>query len=184
MCDWCGCWCRAQIIEYAAVQSWSWNNQYNLPDPGQTFEAVLWDNGDVLFQYLDMCAPHPLSLPALSAPTHSHARRLDCRYCKHCSTAWSTVSVGFEDQSGLRGQQIEYGDIPDDGTAYFIPSAPLRLCLSSSRFGLWALVFGLWPLVFGLVLRVWGRCVGSGVPLERGGGGRRPLDGVLQTNVF
>ena len=80
MCDWCGCWCRAQIIEYAAVQSWSWNNQYNLPDPGQTFEAVLWDNGDVLFQYLDMCAPHPLSLPALSAPTHSHARRLDCRY--------------------------------------------------------------------------------------------------------
>ena len=128
--------------------------------------------------------PHPLSLPALSAPTHSHARRLDCRYCKHCSTAWSTVSVGFEDQSGLRGQQIEYGDIPDDGTAYFIPSAPLRLCLPSSRFGLWALVFGLWPLVFGLVLRVWGRCVGSGVPLERGGGGRRPLDGVLQTNVF
>ena len=43
-----------QTIEYAAVQSWSWNNQYNLPDPGQTFEAVLWDGGDVLFQYLDM----------------------------------------------------------------------------------------------------------------------------------
>ena len=42
----------------------------------------------------------------------------------------------------------------------------------------------LWSLVSGLVLRVWGRCVGSGVPLERGGGGRRPLDGVLQTNVF
>ena len=53
----------AQTIEYAAVQSWSWNNQYNLPDPGQTFEAILWDGGDVLFQYLDMlvqcpAAPH------------------------------------------------------------------------------------------------------------------------------
>lgn len=84
-------------IEYAAVQSWSWNNQYNLPDPGQTFEAVLWDGGDVLFQYLDM-------------------------YCKHCSTAWSTVSIGYEDQSGLRGQQLEYGDIPDDGSSYFIPA--------------------------------------------------------------
>ena len=55
-----GCFCFIlvhsiiQTIEYAAVQSWSWNNQYNLPDPGQTFEAILWDGGDVLFQYLDM----------------------------------------------------------------------------------------------------------------------------------
>lgn len=86
------------IIEFAAVQSWSWNNQYSLPDPGQTFEAKLFQNGALLFQYLDM-------------------------YCKRCTTAWSTVSIGFEDQSGLRGQQLEYGDIPDDGTAYFIQAA-------------------------------------------------------------
>ena len=151
VCDWCGCWCRAQIIEYAAVQSWSWNNQYNLPDPGQTFEAVLWDNGDVLFQYLDMCAPLPLSL---SSPVraHSQPRPAAVRYCKHCSTAWSTVSVGFEDQSGLRGQQIEYGDIPDDGTAYFIPSAPLR-CVCPPL----ALVFGLWSCAEGLGAVRWQR---------------------------
>ena len=67
------------VIEYAKVQSWSWNNQYGLSDPGQTFEVILWRNGDVLMQYLDM-------------------------YCEHCSTAWSTVSIGFEDQEGLRGQ--------------------------------------------------------------------------------
>jgi len=67
------------IIEYAAVESWSWKNQYDLPDPGQTFEVVLYRNGDVLMQYLDT-------------------------YCEHCSTAWSTVSIGYEDQQGLRGQ--------------------------------------------------------------------------------
>ena len=46
------------IVEYAKVQSWSWNNQYNLKDPGQTFEAVLYRTGDVMMQYLDTCMFH------------------------------------------------------------------------------------------------------------------------------
>jgi hypothetical protein len=59
------------IVEYAAVQSWSWDNQYNLPDPGQTFEAVLYRNGDVMMQYLDTYCHHcsvrgPLHHPILS----------------------------------------------------------------------------------------------------------------------
>lgn len=131
----------AQTIEYAAVQSWSWNNQYNLPDPGQTFQAILWDGGDVLFQYLDMLVQSTPAPPTTRIVVGAHADATDAdaaadvgpshRYCKHCSTAWSTVSIGFEDQSGLRGQQIEYGDIPDDGSSYFVPAN----CHSSSGGG-------------------------------------------------
>ena len=45
-----------------------------------------------------------------------------CVDCERCSTAWSTVSIGFESQDGNRGQQIEYGDIPPDSTQFFIPA--------------------------------------------------------------
>jgi hypothetical protein len=39
------------------------------------------------------------------------------------SGSWSTESVGFEDQTGTKGVQISYGEVPRGGTAYYIPPA-------------------------------------------------------------
>jgi hypothetical protein len=59
------------------------------------FQAVLSGDGSVLFQYNSM-------------PTDD-------------SGSWSTESIGIEDQTGSKGIQISYGEIPRAGTAYYIP---------------------------------------------------------------
>ena len=65
-------------------------------DPAHTFhfEAILTADGSVVFQYEDM-------------PTESGS--------------WSLESIGFEDQTGSRGAQILYGEIPPPNSAYRVP---------------------------------------------------------------
>ena len=59
------------------------------------FEVVLSGDGSVLFQYNSM-------------PVGD-------------SGSWSTESIGIEDQTGGKGIQISYGEIPRGSTAYYIP---------------------------------------------------------------
>ena len=67
----------------------------SVPAPN-TFQIVLFGDGAVLFQYLEMDPVH-----------HS----------------WSQESIGFEDQTGNYGVQISIGAIPPSGTAYFVPAS-------------------------------------------------------------
>lgn len=60
------------------------------------FEVILFGDGTVLFQYLDM---------------------------PHKTKSWSHESIGFEDQSGKFGVQISYGKVPSPSTAYHIPAS-------------------------------------------------------------
>jgi hypothetical protein len=60
-----------------------------------SFEAILFGDGAILLQYLDM------------DPTH---------------LSWSTESIGFEDATGMYGTQISFGAIPEPETAYWIPA--------------------------------------------------------------
>eukprot|EP01046_Picozoa_sp_COSAG06_P064007 COSAG06_NODE_15105_length_1097_cov_0.818637_2_plen_207_part_01 len=59
-----------------------------------TFMAVMWQDGGVMFHYDVMVQEH---------------------------LSWSTESVGYEDASGTQGVQISYGDIPFQGDNYWIP---------------------------------------------------------------
>lgn len=60
-----------------------------------SFECILFGDGAILLQYLDM------------DPTH---------------LSWSTESIGFEDATGMFGTQISFGQIPAPQTAYWIPA--------------------------------------------------------------
>ena len=73
-----------------------WNNPvWNGSPTPCWFEVVLSGDGSVLFQYNTM-------------PTDG-------------SGSWSTESIGFEDQTGSKGVQISYGEVPRSQTAYYIP---------------------------------------------------------------
>ena len=71
--------------------------EYKVPPFGGTatchFEVILMAEGSVIMQYQDMPA----------------------------DGGWSTESIGFEDQSGMAGVQISYGEVPAPRTAYRIP---------------------------------------------------------------
>eukprot|EP01051_Picozoa_sp_SAG22_P005696 SAG22_NODE_346_length_11892_cov_40.205970_6_plen_1014_part_01 len=64
------------------------------PDCTVTFAATLSAVGDVKMSYAEMCE-EPLS----------------------------SASIGFEDHSGHRGEQLSLGDVPQSMTGYFIPAA-------------------------------------------------------------
>ena len=66
-----------------------------------TFEAILNADGSFKLQYKDM-TPEQQSGPEWNG------------------ISWSTPSIGFEDQSGTRGQQIAYALVPDHQTAYTV----------------------------------------------------------------
>ena len=61
------------------------------------FEVILFGDGTVLMQYLDM--------PATAGGS------------------WSQESIGFEDQTGNLGVQISYGQMPAPQSAYHIPAS-------------------------------------------------------------
>ena len=66
-----------------------------------SFEAILFGDGAILLQYLDM------------DPTH---------------LSWSTESIGFEDATGMYGTQISFGAIRSQKPRTGSPLAPTR-CL-------------------------------------------------------
>lgn len=96
------------VIEWAGIKSYTWSGDPNevsrpdstwhLKDPGQTFQVILFPDGSFKMQYLKM-------------------------YCKTCTTSSSPESIGFEDQTGLKGEQILYGQVPTQRSAYFIPGS-------------------------------------------------------------
>ena len=90
-----------QIFADSAVVQWNLCT-YWTPDnnpTAQTFEAIIFSDGGVVFSYLDM------------DDTKTHL-------------SWSDESIGYEDQTGSMGAQIAYSSdgsaIPDDLTTYYI----------------------------------------------------------------
>ena len=85
------------IVQWQNVQYWVNSGVVGGAAAGVTnsFEAILFGDGAILLQYLDM------------DPTH---------------LSWSTESIGFEDGTGMFGTQISFGVIPPPETAYWIPA--------------------------------------------------------------
>ena len=85
------------IIQWANVQYWVNSGVVGQAAAGvsNTFECIIFGDGAILLQYLDM------------DPTH---------------LSWSTESIGFEDATGMFGTQISFGQIPAPQTAYWIPA--------------------------------------------------------------
>ena len=85
-----------QVFTASFVAQWN-ECTYWTPDnnpTANTFEAILWSDGGVLFSYQTMSPDH---------------------------LSWSVESIGYEDASGTQGVQISYGEIPLSETAYYIP---------------------------------------------------------------
>lgn len=85
-----------QMFAGSAVVQWN-ECTYWTPDnnpTAQTFEAVMWADGGVMFSYASMDPAH---------------------------LSWSVESIGYEDASGTLGAQISYGEIPESATTYYIP---------------------------------------------------------------
>eukprot|EP01046_Picozoa_sp_COSAG06_P033626 COSAG06_NODE_3445_length_5332_cov_5.351424_3_plen_1421_part_00 len=80
----------AVVVQWNQVTYWTPDNN----PTANTFEAVLWQDGGVIFSYMDMSQEH---------------------------LSWSVESVGYEDSSGTLGYQIWYGEIPFSGDTYWIP---------------------------------------------------------------
>ena len=94
-----------QIFEDSVVVQWD-ECTYWTPDNNpttNTFEAILFASGDLIFSYADM------------APEAGHL-------------SWSEESIGYEDKTGSLGYQIAYSftadpnAIPADGTTFYIPA--------------------------------------------------------------
>eukprot|EP01051_Picozoa_sp_SAG22_P005693 SAG22_NODE_346_length_11892_cov_40.205970_3_plen_2055_part_00 len=97
-----GVWFGTSPTTSALILEWSQVAFYAdppRPDIRCTFELVMHPSGDLKLQYLDM--PSPLAAvdvePSLSSP-----------------------SIGYEDRSGMLGQQLSYGTIPAPRTAYSV----------------------------------------------------------------
>jgi hypothetical protein len=66
-----------------------------------TFQGIVFSDGGVMLNYLDMNHNGDLS--------------------------WSDESIGFEDQAGTNGVQISLDTVPESGTSYYVPAT----CTSS-----------------------------------------------------
>ena len=78
-------------------------------DPtSSTFQAILFDDGGVLFAYKE--------IPVID-PTHWASQDAS----GGTGLSWSKVSIGYEDKSGSQGDQITYGLSPASGSSYYVP---------------------------------------------------------------
>ena len=87
-----------QAFDDSFVTQWDhvryWTGDGNLAM--NTFQGIVFSDGGVMLNYLDMNPNGDLS--------------------------WSDESIGFEDQAGTNGFQISLGIVPESGTSYYVPA--------------------------------------------------------------
>jgi hypothetical protein len=98
---------KSIVVQWDEVPYWTQSGAMN--HIKQTFQAIMWSDGAVVFSYKTM------------SPNH---------------ISWTHESIGYEDSTGRLGDQISYLEIPESQTSYFIPAVCSNSTCESSVCGL------------------------------------------------